>query len=181
MGTEIENAIIGHSVGECVETEVKIPEQISYVRDICGSNMKIVIDIKAKKGKVDPGSITPDIQLNNYKIAYDKVWNAYYQIALKKMLSDGVGNKDDYSDTELDDSFKRVNSYFDDYCSRAQLSKHEYMEDYLNINEDQYNDALERFAYYDLVKKDIDSLADEYKAGEMNKLEKDESRWLFFK
>ena len=181
ISKEAENALIGHKVGDNVVVEVEIPDYINDVRDLCGKKMRISMNIVKIKGSADISSLSEKKQLNNYLVAYDRIWNAYYKLACKKILTEGVcdnGNVD-YGDIQ---AFKEsVNRYFKNYRAVNQLSEQEYLEECLKISKDEYDIAIDRLALTKNIKKNIDKIANDYKESQMKKIENDSSLWYQFK
>ena len=180
LGEEAENALIGHKVGDEVVAEIKVPDYITYVSNLCGDNMKVVINIGEKKGRVDTSSISEETQLNNYRIAYERVWRSYYKLALKKILPAHINDTNIDDDIDIAKYEKKVRRYFADYRSIAQLTEEEYLQEYVQLSEADYELAVHRLAISKSIKDKIDDEADEYKSTRKKEIEVDQSQWLLF-
>lgn len=159
----IEEALIGAELNETIKVECQVPEIYPLAGDKQGENITFEITPVGITGKWQAKERSESEAEKAYQDAEDNVWNKVCKKVEQEVLAQTV-NLSMGAEDELNAYIAEMEGAYANYFKECGISKNNFLENYLQCEEEEYQELLTLAARAAMRKELVDEVLNEYKS-----------------
>lgn len=135
---EAEQALIGAKTGSVVKADVRIPKDYPALMEYAGQCLHFVMKPVKITGTYEPEDYDSSKAKAVYNGSLKAVWDFYRDQAMKRLLLETVNSTCSYDPVLVSEELEAIERYMEYYLAECSLSQKEFLEEYLQVTEDEY-------------------------------------------